>query len=501
MKTLFSLLTLALLCAAPQAAHSAARTRAPNIVFALADDLGYGDVGCYGQTKIRTPNIDRLAAEGMRFTQHYSGNAVCAPSRCVLMTGRHPGHAFVRDNRSRPPEGQEPIPADTITLAKLFKAAGYATGGFGKWGLGGPGTSGDPLKQGVDRWFGYNCQGLAHNYYPTWLWDNDQKRALPNPEFSPHDKFRADENPDDPRSYRRFQGTVYSADVIAEEARKFIRANRDRPFFCYFPTTVPHLALQVPDDALKEYLGRWNDPPYKGGRGYLPHYAPRAAYAAMITRMDREIGRMVELVKELGLENDTIFVFSSDNGPLNGEHQALAGTDALFFNSAGGLRNGKGTLYEGGFRVPGIVRWKGRIEPGKVADRVTGFEDWLPTLLELAGLKDRVPAGVDGISFAPTLLGQKQPEREFLYREFPNYGGQQCLRVGNWKAIRQNLIPGRKLLKLGLKPTWELYDLAADPHEERNVAAEHPDVVTRLTALMKREHTPSQEFPFAALDR
>jgi len=503
MKALISALGVGVLLGLIACATSEAAPTRPNIVFILADDLGYGDVGCYGQTKIRTPNIDRLAAEGIRFTQHYAGNAVCAPSRCVLMTGKHPGHAHVRNNRGYKPEGQEPLPADTVTLPRLLQAAGYATGGFGKWGLGGPSTSGDPLRQGVQRWFGYNCQGVAHNYYPTYLWDNDQQFPLPNQPFSAHDQFRPDEDPDKPESYLRFQGTCYSADVINEQARKFIRDNQNRPFFCYVPTTVPHLALQVPDDSLREYVGKWDDPPYKGGKGYLPHFSPRAAYAAMITRMDGEVGRLVDLIKELGLEENTIFVFSSDNGPLNGEHQGLGGTDALFFNSAAGLRNGKGTLYEGGYRIPGIVRWKGTIQPGTVSDRVTGFEDWLPTLLELVGLDAKIPSDVDGISFAPTLRGHSQPERPFLYREFPAYGGQQCIRVGKWKVIRQNLLPKKKGGKNAAgsnSPTLELYDLTADPREEHDVAASHPDIVARLSALMKQQHTPSKEFPFPALD-
>jgi arylsulfatase A-like enzyme len=442
-----------------------------------------------------------MAAEGLRFTQHYSGNAVCAPSRCVLMTGKHPGHAHVRDNRGYKPEGQEPLPAGTLTLPQLLQSAGYVTGGFGKWGLGGPGTSGDPLRQGIRRWFGYNCQSVAHNYYPVYLWDNDRRFPLSNPDLSAHDRFRPDEDASNPASYRRFQGTQYSPDVINEQARRFIRDNRDRPFFCYVPTTVPHVALQVPDDALQEYVGKWDDPPYPGGKGYLPHFTPRAAYAAMITRMDREVGRLMDLVRELGLDHNTIFVFSSDNGPLNGEHQGLAGTDAVFFNSAGGLRNGKGTLYEGGFRVPAIVRWTGNIKPGSVCQRVTGFEDWLPTLLELAGLKGRIPAGTDGISFAATLRGQQQSERALLYREFPGYGGQQCIRVGDWKLLRTNLSLGKRAIAQGRKPTTELFNLAADPREEHDVAAQHPEVVARLVQMMKAQHTPSNEFPFAALDQ
>ncbi len=472
----------------------------PNIVFILADDLGYGDLGCYGQTKIHTPRIDRMAAEGMRFTQLYSGNAVCAPSRCVLMTGKHPGHAFVRNNREYKPEGQEPLPAGTVTIPGLLKAAGYVTGGFGKWGLGGPDSSGAPLNQGMVRFFGYNCQAVAHNFFPTYLWDDGRKADLANPAFSAHDQLKPGENPGDAQTYKRFQGSQYSADLIAEEARKFIRENKDKPFFCYFPTNVPHLALQVPEDSLAEYQGKWDDPPYKGGNGYLPHFAPKAAYAAMITRMDREVGRLMDLVKELGLEENTIFVFSSDNGPLTGEHQGLGGTDGSFFNSNAGFRNGKGTLYEGGIRLPGIVRWKGKIQPGGVSGRVVGFEDWMPTLMELAELGGKTPADTDGISFAPTLKGKKQPERPFLYREFPGYGGQQSLRMGDWKAVRQNLLLTKKMIAQGLKPAFELYDLAADPHEEHDVAAQHPDLVGKMTEIMKAQHTPSKEFPFAALD-
>ncbi len=450
--------------------------------------------------QFRTPVLIAWLAGGARFTQHYAAMPFVQPSRCVLMTGKQPGSPS-SNKRGYKPEGQEPLPADTITLPGRLKSGGYVTGGFGKWGLGGPGTSGDPLKQGIDRWFGYNCQSVAHNYYPTYLWENDKKRSLSNPDFSAHDTFRPGEDPKDPRSYRRFQGNQYSADLIAEQAREFIRENKDRPFFCYIPTTVPHLALQVPQDSLQEYVGRWNDPPYPGGKGYLPHFSPRAAYAAMITRMDREVGRIVELVQELGLDEKTIFVFSSDNGPLNGVHQGLAGTDAAFFNSSGGLRDGKGTLYEGGIRIPAIVRWRGQIKPGMVCDRVTGFEDWLPTLLELAGLKSQTPAGIDGISFAPALRGEKQAERPFLYREFPAYGGQQCIREGDWKAVRRNLLPTRKSLAQGLKPTFELYNLATDLREEHDVAAAHPEIVARLTRLMKQQHTPSKEFPFPALDK
>ncbi|MFO1482919.1 MAG: arylsulfatase [Verrucomicrobiaceae bacterium] len=490
--------------------------RQPNIIFILADDLGPGDLGCYGQKIIKTPNIDRMAAEGMRFTQMYCGNAVCAPSRCVLMTGLHPGHAFIRDNRQaddakgmpdfgKPEhEGQFPIPSDTVTVAEVFKNIGYTTGGFGKWGLGGPTSTGAPLRQGFDRWFGYNCQGVAHNFYPTYLWDNDKTIDLNNPPFSPHDTFKPGEDPTKPESYKRFQGSDYSADRIAEQALKFARDNKDKPFFLYWPTTVPHVALQVPDDSLQEYIGKFDDSPYTGGKGYIPHFRPKAAYAAMITRMDREIGKMMALVTELGLDNDTVFIFASDNGPVSGTHQGLAGTDCAFFNSNENRRDGKGTLYDGGFRSPGIVRWKGKIKAGSTSDRVTGFEDWMPTLAELAGGKDKLPAKIDGISFAPTLLGEKQPEREFLYREFPSYGGQQILRMGDWKLVRMNLSgkPANAKAKAKGKPmTEELYNLATDPAETKNVIADHPDLVTKMKALMAAQHSQSTNFPMKALDQ
>jgi arylsulfatase A len=503
MKHIYSALFLSLLALTP------VHARLPNIIFIIADDLGWGDLGCYGQKVIQTPNLDRMAAEGMRFTQHYSGNAVCAPSRCVLMSGKHPGHADIRDNKQfrakvapvkgiPEHEGQYPLRSDTVILPMVLKSLGYTTGGFGKWGLGAPDTDAAPMKRGFDRWFGYNCQSVAHNFYPAYLWDNEQRIPLKNPLISGHDQFQPGEDPTKPESYQRFQGTEYSADLISEQALAFAKANKDKPFYLYWPTTVPHLALQVPDDSLGQYVGKFEDPPYAGGRGYLPHFSPRAAYAAMISRMDRDIGRMMDLIKELGLEEDTIFAFTSDNGPLSGPHEGLAGTDAKFFNSNANRRGGKGSLYEAGVRVPCILRWKSKVAAGGVSDRVTGFEDWMTTLLELAGAKDLTPAGTDGVSFAPTLLGQKQPERDYLYREFPSYGGQQSLRQGKWKLIKQNLLPKGKGAKKGV--STELYDLSADPYETKDVAEQHPEVTTKLSALLSQQHKASAEFPFPALD-
>lgn len=498
-----SLLTVLIAVGAGQGIlmQAAEPARKPNIVFILADDLGYGDIGPFGQKIIRTPTLDQLAREGMKFTQHYSGSPVCAPARCVLMTGKHPGHAFVRDNKEvgewYSGEGQIPLPANETTLAALLKRAGYATGAFGKWGLGGVGSSGDPLKQGFDRFFGYNDQRQAHNFYPQYLVDNDRRLPLPGNSHvvtKSGVKLPAGANPNDPASYANFSGQQYAPDLCNEQALRFIREHKDQPFFLYYPTTVPHLALQVPADSLAEYQEQLGDEPYVGGKGYLPHQHPRAAYAAMITRMDRDIGRMVQLVRELGLEENTIFVFTSDNGAV----YPLGGTDPEYFKSNGELRGYKGALYEGGIRVPLIVSWKGKVPAGIESARVTGFEDWLPTLLELAGAKKLVPKSADGLSFAPTLLGKKQAARPFLYREFHGYGGQQAVRVGDWKLVKRQLIGTRQ------KPaaaTTELYNLAADPAEQENVAVANPQVVARLEKILRQQHAASKEFPFSTLDR
>lgn len=441
----------------------------PNIIFILADDLGWRDLGCYGGTKIRTPSIDRLAADGIRFTQAYAGNAVCAPSRCCLMTGKHSGHAFIRNNRSVPPEGQYPIPADSVTIAKLLKGRGYATGAMGKWGLGPPGTDADPTRQGFDLFFGYNCQGHAHNFYPTYLWRNDQRIEL--------------EGNDAGRT-----GKQYSHDLMEAESLKFIRDHQSHPFFLYVPFTIPHLALQVPEDSLAEYVGKWDDPPYEGGKGYQPHPTPRAAYAAMVTRMDRSVGRIADLVRELRLDDRTIIMFSSDNGPTPLD---VGGSDSKFFESAGSLRGLKGSLYEGGISTPLIARWLGKIKSGSTTDLPTAFWDILPTLCEIAGAD--TPADTDGVSVVPTLTGRGEQKRhEFLYWEFAGYGGQQALRLGDWKGVRTNLNKGPSEL--------ELYDLAHDPNEQQNVAADHQGVVARIEQVMREQHAPSEVFPIKSID-
>jgi arylsulfatase A-like enzyme len=457
----------------------------PNIVLILADDLGYAELGCYGQKWIKTPNIDRLAKEGMRFTQHYSGNAVCATARCVLMTGKHTGHAYIRSNGN--PKGledlrekfgwefpgQHPIPDEEVTIAEVLKSKGYATAAAGKWGLGHFGTTGDPTTQGFDLFYGFNCQVHAHNHYPKFLWRNRQKEVLPGND-------------------RTLYGETYSQDKFVEVGLQFIRDNQDRPFFLYLPFAVPHLSIQVPEESLAQYKGKIPEHEYKH-RGYLKHPYPHAGYAAMISHMDRGVGSIVKLIDELGLSENTLIIFSSDNGPT---YDRLGGSDSEFFQSAGPLRGFKGSLYEGGIREPMIARWKDHIAAGTETDLPSAFWDVLPTLAEIAGVA--APRGIDGISFAPTLLGRadQQVRHEFLYWEFPSYGGQQAVRVGPWKGVRQNML--RKGNPDPLK--IELYNLESDIGEQHDMAAEHPEIVAKIARIMREQHTPSRLWPMPPLD-
>ncbi len=455
--------------------------RRPNVVFIMADDLGYGELGCYGQKWVRTPHLDRLAAEGMRFTQHYSGSPVCAPARCTLMTGKHGGHAFIRDNGNPPGRehkpneglfpGQHPIPAEEVTLAEQFHELGYATGAMGKWGLGYEGSSGDPNRQGFDLFFGYLCQVHAHSHYPRFLWRNGERVEYEGNE-------------------RQLLGKHHSQDAFVEEALAFIRASADRPFFLYLPFAVPHLSIQAPEEAVQPYLETIPEEEYEH-KGYLKHPTPRAGYAAMVTRMDEGIGRVLALLEELGLREETIVVFTSDNGPT---YDRLGGSDSEFFNSAPGMRGLKGSVYEGGIKVPMIARWPGRIPEGRVSDLPTYFPDWMPTLLDLVGAAESIPENIDGQSFSTTLLGQKAREapRKPLVWEFRGYGGQQAIRLGEWKGVRQRLL--RKNLHL------ELYNLAEDPEEKNDVSDAHPEVVAELTQILAREHMPSKLFPIPVLD-
>ncbi len=467
----------------------------PNIVFILADDLGYNEVGVYGQKLIKTPNLDRLASEGMRFTQHYAGSPVCAPSRCTLLTGKHTGHAYIRDNDEMPErgdvwhdpnlEGQRPLAAGIPTVASHLKQAGYATACIGKWGLGGPGSEGHPNKHGLDYFFGYLCQRQAHNHYPDHLWRNDEKVILKgNRPFFPHQRFPKDKDPNDPRNYEVYRGEQYAPDLMAEDALKFIRENAGRPFFLYFATTLPHLALQVPEDALEEYRGAFPETPYLGEHGYLPNFTPRATYAAMITRMDRHVGMILQQLEKLGLADNTLVIFSSDNGTTY-----TGGVDYKFFNSVDGLRGLKGSLYEGGIRVPMIARWPGRIPAGSVSDQPSAFWDFLPTLTQAAGAP--TPEDTDGLSLLPTFTGKgKVRVHDHLYWEFRAYGGQQAVRLGQWKGIRTGL------RRKGTDTRIQLYNLAEDLSEQHNVAAEHPDVVAEIKEIMKTDRSKSELFPF-----
>lgn len=456
----------------PLWASAAEPPRKPNVIFILADDLGYAELGCYGQKKIRTPFIDRLASQGMRFTENYSGSPVCAPSRCCLMTGKHGGHAWVRNNQEIKPEGQTPLPELEVTVAKLFKKQGYMTGAIGKWGLGPPGSSGDPLRQGFDLFFGYNCQRHAHNHYPTYLWRNDKRIELAG-----NDGGKT--------------GKQYSHDLFEAEALRFLRENKDRPFFLYVPFTIPHVAIQVPEDSLAEYKGKFDDAPYDGKKGYQPHPAPHAGYAAMISRMDRSVGRMMDLLKELGLEENTLVMFSSDNGPTR-KRRCLSRPRRRA--SAGPLRGLKGSVYEGGIRVPLIARWTSKIKPGSVSDYVCYFPDMMPTFMDVIGAAASVPRDIDGVSFAPTLLGQPDQQKKpaFLFWEFAGYGGQQAVRLGDWKGLRRNMQKGNTKI--------ELYSLKDDVGEKQDVADKHPEVVQRIEQIMKTARVPSKLFPIKALD-
>lgn len=451
----------------------------PNIVLIVADDLGYGELGCYGQQRIKTPRLDELARQGMRFTQFYSGAPVCAPSRCMLMTGKHSGHAAIRDNRN--PKGlkklrekydwefpgQEPLPAEEVTIAELLKSRGYATGAMGKWGLGQVGTTGDANRQGFDLFYGYYCQVHAHNHYPKFLWRNSTKEILTGNDATQ-------------------TGETYSQDKFAEEALRFIREHRDEPFFLYLPLIIPHVSIQAPDAALAQYEGKFPESDYKQGGGYFKHRSPHAGYAAMVSYMDQDIGRIVDLIEELGLSENTLILFTSDNGPT---YERVGGADSDFFESSGPLRGRKGTVYEGGIRVPLIARWPGKIAAGRETDHVAAFWDMLPTLCEVAHAD--VPENLDGISFAPTLFGHgEQAEHDFLYWEFPAYNVQQAVRIGDWKAVRNNVNRGDS--------EFELYDLSTDVAEEHNVAPQHPDVIARVQEIAETAHTPSKLFPLLA---
>lgn len=454
--TIFSFVTITLFlvsfsgCTAKQKAEA----HKPNIIYIMADDLGYGDLSCYGQEKFETPNVDRLAAEGILFTNCYAGSTVCAPSRSTLMTGLHTGHSSIRGNSEHQPEGQEPMPADTRTVAHELKDAGYTTACIGKWGLGYPGSVSDPLKMGFDYFFGNNCQRHAHNYFTDYLWEDDQRIEYDEP--------------------------IYSHDEMTKKSYNFIRENKDNPFFLYLAYAIPHAELRLPEDYLEPFIGRYPEPKPFPGNGYGAQEHPRAAFAAMVTHLDSDVGGLMNLLKELEIDDNTLVIFTSDNGPhLEG------GADPDFFNSNGPFKGYKRDLYEGGIRVPFVARWPGVIEPGRESAHLTAFWDMYPTFCEMAGVKG--PQNLDGISILPELKGQKQPGHDYLYWEFAPLKGRQAARTGNWKGVRYNLADGNRDI--------ELYNLADDPGETNNVAPENPNVVSRILDIMNKAHTPSSVFP------
>ena len=446
--------------------ESADRTpQQPNVIFIIADDLGYGDLSCYGQQLFDTPNIDSLAADGIMFTRHYAGTSVSAPSRSSLITGLHTGHTPIRGNKELPEEGQYPIPADTYNVFRLMKGRGYATGVFGKWGLGGPGTEGAPEHQGVDEFFGYNCQRLAHHYYPYYLWHNTRKVFLEG------NKGTAEND--------------YAPEIIHRQAMDFIREHRDTAFFMMYTSVIPHAELRLPEEETERFTGRLEpEKAYRGndgGEGYrLGAYGSQehchAAFAAMVTVLDRQVGEIRSLLDSLGISDNTIVIFTSDNGP-----HMEGGADPTYFNSSGGLRGIKRDLYEGGIRVPFIMSWPAKIQGGRTTDHICAFWDFLPTLADITGA---APAsGTDGISYLPAATGKGvQPEHDWLYWEFHEDGGRRAILSGDWKGVVYNYDSGGAM---------QLYNLAEDPGEQHDVAEAHPDIAARLRELMDQARTES----------
>ncbi|MCJ7820869.1 MAG: arylsulfatase [Bacteroidales bacterium] len=443
----------------------------PNIVYILADDLGYGDLSCYGQQKFSTPNIDKLAREGMMFTQHYTGCTVSAPSRSSLMTGLHTGHTPIRGNKGWEPEGNWPLPADSYTVGEMLKSRGYVTGAFGKWGLGYIESEGDPNSQGIDEFYGYNCQSLAHNYYPDHLWHNHEKVVLPENDSS--------------------NTGAYSADLIHKAALEFIDTYKDSTFFLFYPTTIPHAELFAKEEYMKMFRGKFE--PEKsfigvdsGPRFRLGPYGSQpeghAAFAAMVKELDDYVGELMQKLTDLGLDKNTLVIFVSDNGP-----HLEAGADPDYWNSNGELRGYKRDMYEGGIRTPMLVKWPGKVEPESHSNHISAFWDIMPTFADIVGAT--TPEGIDGISFLPTLVGKEQKQHEFLYWEFHEQGGKMAVRMGNWKAVKLNInkIP---------QGETELYDLSSDNGETNNIASSNPEIVKRMEEIMKQEHTKSNDFPF-----
>lgn len=435
-----------------------------NVIYILADDLGYGDVGCYGQKLIKTPNIDLMASQGMLFTQHYAGCTVSAPSRASLMTGLHTGHTQVRGNQEIKPEGQMPMAYDTYTLGKMFKSCGYATGVFGKWGLGYPGSSSEPNVMGFDEFFGYNCQRLAHSYYPDHLWHNRQKINFPENE-----------------NYGR---QTYSHDLIHEQALQFIREHKDKPFFAMLTYTLPHAEINLPHDSIYQlYEDRFEETPFNQSTDYYPSEKPHASFAAMVSRLDKYVGDVMKELEVQGLDKNTIVIFTSDNGP----HKE-GGADPKFFKSSGPFKGIKRDLYEGGIRMPMIAWAPGRIRENSKSDHISAFWDVMPTFAELIGVT--LPVQSDGISFLPTLFSEgKQKKHDYLYWEFHEQGGRQAIRQGDWKLIRQGISSPEG-------PWLELYNIVEDIHEDHDLSSENTGKVKELSLLMEQVRTESTTFRF-----
>jgi arylsulfatase A-like enzyme len=452
----------------------------PNIIYIYADDLGIGEIGAYGQKKIKTPNLDKMSAEGMRFTQHYTGSPVCAPARCMLLTGRHGGHAYIRGNyelggfEDHQEGGQMPLPEGTNTIAHLLKKAGYHTGAIGKWGLGIYGTTGSPDLQGFDYFYGYLDQKQAHNHYPTHLWKNGKWESLDNPRILVHRKINPEEN--QPDSFLQFTGKVFAAERMMQQTTDFIRQHNKEPFFLYLPYTLPHLSLQAPAEDVNGYSRQWTEKPYRGELGYSSALYPRATYAAMISYLDKMVGNVFNVLKELGLDKNTLVMFSSDNGATFN----VGGVDTSFFNSNGGYRGYKMDLYEGGIRSPLIAWWPGKVPAGKVQEHITAQFDMIATLADIAGVE--APAN-DGLSFLPALFGKEKiiPQRPYLYFEYPEKGGQLAIRMGKWKGVKTGM-------KKNKNAGWELYNLETDPGEKINIASLHSNILQQFDAIVLKEH-------------
>jgi len=457
-----------------------AKPSKPNVIYIFADDLGYAELGCYGQKKIQTPHLDKLAKDGMKFTQHYVGTPVCAPSRCNLLTGRNSGHAYIRGNVGLPgykenvsETGSFPIPESMPTLGELFKKAGYATGVIGKWGLGNYDNGGDPQKHGFDYFNGYYDQRHAHNYYTTHLYKNRKWDSLNNPVINVHPKLKAAEvTPEDAEAYK---GNEYSIDRMTTNALGFIKDNQSKPFFLYLPYTLPHAALQVPEPGIEQYKKLFNEKPQLLVNNYVPTFYPLSTYAAMVSYLDNQVGIITQHLRKLGIDKNTIVIFCSDNGPAGS-----LGPDSDYFNSAGNLRGRKQDLYEGGIREPFIVKWPGRIAAGKVSNYPSATYDMMETFAEIINVK--APEN-DGVSLLPTLLGKdtKQKQRPYMYWEYPDKGGQLAVRMGKWKGVKTGL-------NKNPKAQWQLFNLETDEKESKDVAAEHPEMMAQFDAIVKKEH-------------